>query len=604
MKYTKSSILIPVAIFICLLPSCDENSPEPNEGKRSLIKMSKEPLGDNCNNGGVILYTGLDQNANGILEEKEIENTEYICNGIDGLSADNILIETSGDEAGDHCANGGLKVSMGVDLNNNQKIDDDEQQSETYICNGEDAKSAEKVLVLTSNESPGSNCTSGGLKLIIGYDANQDLALEGDEIVSIDYICNGDGSQSSVGQTYLILAGDITQQQANDKLDKELGTSTQFVWILGTKHVKNVDLSGITGLVQLRIEDNDSLESVIAPDLKTLYGLGESNQALVISGSLKRLDLKNLTEINSFTSTINPDNLDSLSLPSLTLVKEQSLFIDYVNEKSYNIRHIEIPKVTKGIVHIKSSKLSNLILTEGEAKELSLNIDYVDNQANMLEVSLTPQSLGSLSLRAYSSESVNKYGQVGVRDTIHSLKLPNCTFLNELNVLVGELDCPNLLNSGEIFLEGVSTFSCPLLRSGVVQMTNSSLSNLSLANMQRGGLSLYNNKLLTSVALPKLDTVTLLEVYWNTMLSSLELPDKVFTPYHDGLKVNLSGNAFSSVFINNILHLLASLDPAAKNGYFQLSNQNPPAPPSGQGLIDIQTLIDNSNNVNYDGAGS
>ena len=59
---------------------------ETGEGLNSLIKTSDEEAGDNCENGGIKIETGLDTNDNGELDEDEVDNslTKYLCNGNDG----------------------------------------------------------------------------------------------------------------------------------------------------------------------------------------------------------------------------------------------------------------------------------------------------------------------------------------------------------------------------------------------------------------------------------------------------------------------------------------------------------------------------------------
>ena len=55
-------------------------------------------------------------------------------------------------------------------------------------------------LVETNPEPAGENCPAGGLRVDSGLDANQSNRLEGDEITSTAYACNGvDGSQGADG---------------------------------------------------------------------------------------------------------------------------------------------------------------------------------------------------------------------------------------------------------------------------------------------------------------------------------------------------------------------------------------------------------------------
>lgn len=54
-----------------------------SNGLNALIKTTTEPAGSNCANGGTKIETGLDANANGVLDASEINTsqTKYVCNG-------------------------------------------------------------------------------------------------------------------------------------------------------------------------------------------------------------------------------------------------------------------------------------------------------------------------------------------------------------------------------------------------------------------------------------------------------------------------------------------------------------------------------------------
>ena len=56
------------------------------EGLNSLISSATEEAGENCANGGIKILTGIDTNNNGTLDEDEVDqdNIQYICNGTGG----------------------------------------------------------------------------------------------------------------------------------------------------------------------------------------------------------------------------------------------------------------------------------------------------------------------------------------------------------------------------------------------------------------------------------------------------------------------------------------------------------------------------------------
>ena len=57
--------------------------PNGNDGKNSLINTTTEPAGVNCANGGTKIEVGIDTNNNGILDTIEVNSsmTRFVCNG-------------------------------------------------------------------------------------------------------------------------------------------------------------------------------------------------------------------------------------------------------------------------------------------------------------------------------------------------------------------------------------------------------------------------------------------------------------------------------------------------------------------------------------------
>lgn len=53
------------------------------DGLSSLVDIADEAAGANCANGGKKITTGLDDNGDGVLDAGEIDHTEYVCNGND-----------------------------------------------------------------------------------------------------------------------------------------------------------------------------------------------------------------------------------------------------------------------------------------------------------------------------------------------------------------------------------------------------------------------------------------------------------------------------------------------------------------------------------------
>ncbi|MBK6282269.1 MAG: hypothetical protein IPF54_06005 [Draconibacterium sp.] len=124
-------IITVIIIVVLTLVACEK---EGLNGFTSLIDIQTEPVGENCNSGGLKIISGIDLNNSGILDMDEIDETKYICNGQSGsdgiLSLMNILPEP----AGENCYNGGYKIISGLDMNQNSNLDENEIQNTEYMC--------------------------------------------------------------------------------------------------------------------------------------------------------------------------------------------------------------------------------------------------------------------------------------------------------------------------------------------------------------------------------------------------------------------------------------------------------------------------------------
>lgn len=162
--------------------------PEGPIGLKSLVKITNVPPGANCVNGGLKIETGIDNNKNDVLEENEIDNTQYVCNGGNGQNGYKSLILMTPETPGTNCQAGGYRIDSGLDANANNLLDVNEIQATSYICNGQNGLNS---LVTVTTEPAGNNCSAGGYKIESGLDTNKNNLLDTGEILSIRYVCNG-----------------------------------------------------------------------------------------------------------------------------------------------------------------------------------------------------------------------------------------------------------------------------------------------------------------------------------------------------------------------------------------------------------------------------
>jgi len=109
-----------------------------NNGLTTLFISSAENAGDNCINGGVKQESGIDNNEDGSLQLAEVTTTNFLCNGATGTTGSQGvagLVALSAEAPGNNCIVGGTKIDSGVDTNANNLLDFVEIQNTSYVCN-------------------------------------------------------------------------------------------------------------------------------------------------------------------------------------------------------------------------------------------------------------------------------------------------------------------------------------------------------------------------------------------------------------------------------------------------------------------------------------
>ena len=166
-----------------------------------------------CDSGGVLISSGFDKNDNRVLDSNEISATQVICHGLngsngaagtngddgdDGTNGLTSLIRIYDELAGENCANGGLRIESGIDLNSSTWLSSNEVESTHYLCTpdavaGEDGSSCS--VVDNSNGSATITCDDGTSAIITnGEDGANGLAgVDGSSCTVVD---NNNGSST------------------------------------------------------------------------------------------------------------------------------------------------------------------------------------------------------------------------------------------------------------------------------------------------------------------------------------------------------------------------------------------------------------------------
>ena len=185
-------------------------------GVNGLTSLIRATPSISCENGGITIEIGLDDDDSGSLDIGEVDATYDICNGTDGAGGTNgtdgltTLSNVITESPGVNCTNGGIRVLLGIDTNNNGILDAGEVVSDNYVCNGQngndgadgsDGVNGISSITRATAEAAGINCTNGGLKIEIGMDdVTTDGTLQNEEVDYTYYVCNGaDGTNGSDG---------------------------------------------------------------------------------------------------------------------------------------------------------------------------------------------------------------------------------------------------------------------------------------------------------------------------------------------------------------------------------------------------------------------
>ena len=83
-------LILSLAAPVLFLGCSGDDGATGASGISTLALVTNEPAGANCADGGQKLTTGVDDNRNGILDPAEVDSTQYVCNGESGTAAANL----------------------------------------------------------------------------------------------------------------------------------------------------------------------------------------------------------------------------------------------------------------------------------------------------------------------------------------------------------------------------------------------------------------------------------------------------------------------------------------------------------------------------------
>jgi hypothetical protein len=195
-----------------------------SNGANSLINVVPVAAGGDCANGGYKIQTGLDADGSGTLDASEVQNTQFVCNGANG---NNSLFSIKTEAPGINCTNGGFKVGYGKDANGNGILDEDEIENSVFICNGSGEGDKETRISIDFSANTTSSTSVKGIGFY-GFDKDNYAGV--DSIVFVGAPYSGNPNNNSILALYDFTANQVvpgTEMKSNKDYNSSSNIFTQ-----------------------------------------------------------------------------------------------------------------------------------------------------------------------------------------------------------------------------------------------------------------------------------------------------------------------------------------------------------------------------------------
>jgi hypothetical protein len=406
------------------------------------------------------------------------------------------------------------------------------------------------------------------------------VAMGTTQLLSVPYAlyANSAGSSPSQGKTSIYLTGNITNAQAAAKIATELGPYTENIYIKNTTQLTTVDLSALVTISNIEIYNNSNLTTVNLNNLATVQD--EFN--LYQSSAINSLSFPSLLNCSDFF--ISSETISSLNLPLLSYINNFSIGV-FSFQSNNNITSLNFPSVQTiggsfsltGLTSLSSLTFPMLNTVSGSISLRNPSQMGSDNYTNLTTISFPALTsctdfycnfIGGSNSSAPGSIYISSYNDNA------SINISSLNTCNNINIGgSANLNLSNITSCQSLNVNNISNFTPP--------------SNLTSCN----DLLIRDMPNLTSLNFPSLSSCEGISISYNPLLASVSFPALT-----NSSSIYLGSNALPTSKINSLLNKMLTVAPISSK-YLNFSNQNPLAPPTGQGVIDKQTLINAGNTV-------
>ncbi|WP_309641031.1 hypothetical protein [Flavobacterium sp.] len=248
------------------------------------------------------------------------------------------------------------------------------------------------------------------------------------------------------------------------------------------------------------------------------------------------------------------------------------------------------------------TSVTDLYVTWNQALN-NINLNNLTNIDNRIVISGNP---GMTSVSLPGITEIFAGISISDNDNLTSIDIPNLsachgTIYSSLNPALTSVSLPALVTLDGIEIEtcpNLSTLSIGALTTVITfDIANTNLTSLSMPNLTEARLNISNNPIMTSIDFPALVKVMdNFEITGNANLTSIQLPQLAVYEVSSTPRIYIRTNKLPSSEINYLLNRFLTLAPSSGKS-IDLRLQSPPAPPTGQGLIDKAALISAGNTV-------
>lgn len=378
------------------------------------------------------------------------------------------------------------------------------------------------------------------------------------QLLSVPYALYAEKTRNT-GKITIFLTDDITDAEAAAQIASELGPNTENIYIQGTNQLTTVDLSGATTLSNIQIDHNDVLTTINLSNVTKIYKHMDINS----NPLLTTLNFSSLIHNPSETVITSNETLNSISFSNLTRVNNLSI-----------------------------------IQIDNNSQLTSINFNTLDTMSPSGNISI----ISNVSLSSLSFPQLLHMGQMTIQFN-SNLSTINCNSVStiaglsiEENDAINNLAFPSLVSGNlNLHVSNLSSLNLNAFENGYLGLFTTKLTSFSLPSFTSGFVDISSNGLLENISLPLLASSEKFTIQNNPQLNSITIPNLTSVSNPD---IQLNNNSLLTPQVNYLLNKLVSVAPPSGKNINLM--QIPAAPPTGQGLIDKQTLINNGNTVTTD----